>query len=91
MTQTQINSRTTDTDINLAIYMERLDAYIQGQTALNNSLCENLERVNDELRDINMWRHKVYGAKTFMVALGILILHTSAVMGSFVALMKYMD
>lgn len=91
MTQTQINSRTTDTEINLAIYMERLDAYIQGQTALNNSLCENLERVNDELRDINMWRHKVYGAKTFMVALGILILHTSAVMGSFVALMKYMD
>ena len=91
MTQTQIDSRTTDTEINLAIYMERLDAYIQGQTALNNSLCENLERVNDELRDINMWRHKVYGAKTFMVALGILILHTSAVMGSFVALMKYMD
>ena len=89
MTQTKNNSRTTE--INLAVYMERLDTYIQSQTALNNGLCENLERVNDELRDINMWRHKVYGAKTFMVALGILILHTSAVMGSFVALMKFMD
>jgi len=89
MTQTQNNSRTTE--INLAVYMERLDTYIQGQTALNNSLCENLERINDELQDINMWRHKVYGAKTFMVALGILILHTSAVMGSFIALMRYMD
>jgi len=84
-------SKLTDTDVTLAVYMERLDTYIQSQTALNNSLCANLERVNDELRDINMWRHKVYGAKTFMVALGILILHTSAVMGSFVALMKYMD
>ena len=71
--------------------MERLDSYIQSQTILNNSLCENLERVNEELSDLNMWRHKVYGAKTIVVALGILILHTSAVMGSFVALMKYMD
>ena len=79
------------TEINLAVYMERLDSYIQSQTTLNNSLCENLEGVNDQLRDINMWRHKVYGAKTVMVGLGILILHTSAVMGSFVALMKYMD
>ena len=79
------------TEIYLAVYMERLDSYIQSQTILNNSLCENLERVNDQLSDLNMWRHKVYGAKTFMVALGILILHTSAVMGSFIALMKFMD
>jgi hypothetical protein len=81
----------TETDLNLAVYMERLDTYIQSQTVLNNTLCVNLERVNDELKDINLWRHKVYGAKTFMVALGILILHTSAVMVSFVALMKFMD
>tara|TARA_R100000306_G_C4310490_1_gene109920 strand:- start:296 stop:607 length:312 start_codon:yes stop_codon:yes gene_type:complete len=84
-------SKLTDTDVNLAIYMERLDTYIQSQTVLNNSLCENLERINEELKDINLWRHKVYGAKTFIVALGILILHTSAVMGSFVVLMKFMD
>mgnify|MGYP001338469071 CR=1 FL=1 len=80
-----------DGNVQLAVYMERLDSYIASQTALNNSLCENLERVNDQLSDLNMWRHKVYGAKTFMVALGILILHTSAVMGSFIALMKFMD
>ena len=79
------------TEINLAVYMERLDSYIQSQTALNNSLCASLTRVDDELNDLNMWRHKVYGAKTFVVALGILILHTSAVMGSFIALMKFMD
>tara|TARA_Y100000296_G_C4973890_1_gene157241 strand:+ start:133 stop:390 length:258 start_codon:yes stop_codon:yes gene_type:complete len=79
------------TEINLAVYMERLDSYIQSQTTLNDSLCANLERVNEELSDLNMWRHKVYGAKTIVVALGILILHTSAVMGSFVALMKFMD
>tara|TARA_Y100000310_G_scaffold114205_1_gene112712 strand:+ start:9078 stop:9335 length:258 start_codon:yes stop_codon:yes gene_type:complete len=79
------------TEINLAVYMERLDSYIQSQTTLNDSLCANLERVNEELSDLNMWRHKVYGAKTIVIALGILILHTSAVMGSFVALMKFMD
>ena len=79
------------TEVNLAIYMERLDTYIQSQTSLNDTLCKGIEKVNKELADINLWRHKVYGAKTFMVALGLLILHTSAVMGSFVALIKFMD
>jgi len=76
------------TEINLAVYMERLDAYIESQTALNNNLCASIERVNNELHDINLWRSKMYGAKTFAIALGILILHTSAVMGSFIALIN---
>ena len=80
-----------DTKINLAVYMERLDAYIESQTALNNNLCTSLERMNKELHDINLWRSKMYGAKTFAIALGILILHTSAVMGSFIALINFMD
>ena len=79
-----------DTKINLAVYMERLDAYIESQTALNNNLCTSLERMNKELHDINLWRSKMYGAKTFAIALGILILHTSAVMGSFIALINIM-
>ena len=75
-------------DVNLAVYMERLDAYIVSQTALNNTLCENLERVQIQLSDIENWRHRMYGAKTILIAIGVLVLHTSAVMGGFLALIK---
>lgn len=80
-----------DTEINLAVYMERLDAYIESQTTLNNNLCSSIDKVNEELSNINMWRSKMYGAKTFAIGIGVLILHTSAVMGSFVALINFMN
>ena len=79
------------TEINLAVYMERLDSYIETQSTLNNTLCASLEKVNEELDDIKMWRSQIYGAKAVAIGLGILILHTSAVMGSFVALINYMN
>ena len=79
------------TEINLAVYMERLDSYIESQTTLNDTLCFNLEKVNGELADINMWRQKIYGGKTILVALGVLVFHTSAIMGSFVALINFMN
>ena len=71
--------------------MERLDSYIESQTTLNDTLCSNLEKVNGELADINMWRQKIYGGKTILVALGVLVFHTSAIMGSFVALINFMN
>ena len=79
------------TEINLAVYMERLDSYIETQSTLNNTLCASLAKVNEELDDIKMWRSQIYGAKAVAIGLGILILHTSAVMGSFVALINYMN
>ena len=79
------------TEINLAVYMERLDSYIETQSTLNNTLFASLEKVNEELDDIKMWRSQIYGAKAVAIGLGILILHTSAVMGSFVALINYMN
>tara|TARA_R110000737_G_C14166827_1_gene410629 strand:+ start:204 stop:467 length:264 start_codon:yes stop_codon:yes gene_type:complete len=78
-------------EINLAIYMERLDSYIETQSALNVTLCNSLARVTSELTDIKMWRSQIYGAKAITIALGVLILHTSAVMGSFVALINFMN
>ena len=33
------------TDVNLAVYMERLDSYIESQTALNTTLCQRLEAI----------------------------------------------
>ena len=38
------------TEINLAVYMERLDSYIETQSALNNTLCARLEKVNEKIR-----------------------------------------
>ena len=82
---------TTTTEINLAVYMERLDGYIESQTILNNTVVERLEQINAEISELNNWRNRVYGAKTIMIALGLLILHTSAVMGSFAALINFMN
>ena len=77
-------------DVNLAVYMERLDTYIESQTALNNNLCASIESVNNQLSDINLWRSKMYGAKTFALGIGVLVLHTSVIMGSFIALINLM-
>ena len=84
-------SSVTSTEVKLAVYMERLDAYIESQTTLNNSVVERLEQTNSEISELNDWRNRVYGAKTIMIALGILVLHTSAVMGSFAALINFMN
>ena len=78
-------------EVKLAVYMERLDAYIQSQTNLNNIIVERLEQINSELTELNNWRSRVYGAKTIMVALGLLVLHTSAIMGSFAVLINFMN
>ena len=86
-----MTSSVRSTEINLAVYMERLDSYIESQTTLNDTLCSNLEKVNGELADINMRRQKIYGGKTILVALGVLVFHTSAIMGSFVALINFMN
>jgi len=88
MVATRISN--TETEINLAVYMERLDAYIASQTALNNTLCEGLERVQTQMSEINFWRHRLYGAKTLIIALSVLVLHTSVVMGGFAALINSM-
>ena len=84
-----VNKKNTSTEVNLAVYMERLDSYIASQTALNDTLKVNLDSLNDRLEEISDWRHRVYGAKTVMMAIGVLIVHTAAVMGSFFALMNW--
>ena len=80
-----------EVNVKLAIYMERLDNYIQSQTALNESICRNLDNIQEDLAEVRAWRSKIYGIKSGMIALALLILHTSAVMGSFVALINYMN
>ena len=79
-----------DTEINLAVYMERLDTYIENQNVLNQTLGSSIDSINNSLDEVRIWRSKIYGGKTVVIALGVLVLHTSVVMGSFVALINYM-
>ena len=74
--------------IQMAVYMERLDAYIESQTVLNQTISERIEKVQDEIDDVRLWKSKLIGMKTGLVAVGILILHTSAIMVSFVGIVR---
>ena len=47
------------TEVNLAVYMERLDSYINKQTDINTSLKESLDNANEQISDINDWRTKI--------------------------------
>jgi hypothetical protein len=75
--------------LTLAVYMERLDSYIQSQTALNTTLCKRLEAMDERLDDVRLWRSKVYGARTAFITVGLLVVHTTAVMAGFLALIKW--
>ena len=80
-----------DSNVQLAVYMERLDSYIQSQTELNKTLCARLEKLDSRLDDVQFWRSKIYGARTALIAVGLLVIHTTAVMSGFLALTKWGD
>tara|TARA_R110002020_G_scaffold206273_10_gene411497 strand:- start:205 stop:468 length:264 start_codon:yes stop_codon:yes gene_type:complete len=80
-----------DMSINVAVYMERLDNYIASQTAINENISRTLDSLHHQLDDINVWRSKVYGAKSGILAIAFLVLHTSAVLGSFAAISKWIN
>ena len=77
--------------INLAVYMERLDNYIASQTIINETISNTLNSLHTQMDEMNTWRSKVYGAKSGILAIAFLVLHTSAVMGSFVAISKWIN
>jgi len=74
--------------IKMAIYMERLDAYIESQTVLNRTLSKRIEKAQDEIDQVHLWRSKLVGIKTGLVAVGILILHTTAIMAGFIGIVR---
>ena len=91
MTPTRMSKPTrisTAETIDLAIYMERLDTYIATQSKLNETLCNRLERVDEDLDQLKEWRGKMYGAKAFLLITGILFAHAAVVMASVVALIE---
>ena len=79
----------TELDVKLAVYMERLDSYIDSQTKLNESICQRVEKVHAELDELKHWRTKVYGVKSAFVVLSLIFMHTGMVLGSLFAMMTW--
>ena len=81
----------TDNDltVKLAVYMERLDSYIESQTRLNESICNRYEKIDEELDEIKHWRTKLYGAKSASVVLGAIFVHSAVVLGSLIGIMTW--
>jgi len=81
----------TDNDLNvkLAVYMERLDSYIESQTRLNELICQRYEKIDEELDEIKHWRTKLYGAKTASIAVGVICVHSAVVLGSLIGIMTW--
>ena len=77
------------TAVKLAIYTERLDRYIETQESLNKRLVTSMEKLNTGVEGLHDWRSRIVGAKTGLVAVGLLITHTVVVLGSMVALVSW--
>ena len=91
MKTTRVNSPTKNPDaivVDLAVYMERLDTYIATQSKLNETLCNRMERLDEDLEQLKEWRGKMYGAKALAVLTGILFAHAGVVMAAVVALIE---
>jgi len=78
-----------NSEVKLAVYMERLDSYIESQTRLNNTLCARFEEMGEELDEIKHWRAKLYGAKSAFVIISVIAMHTGMVLGSLFAMMTW--
>ena len=78
-----------DLDVKLAVYMERLDSYIESQTRLNETLCVRFEEISDELDEIKHWRTRMYGAKSAIFIMGVIFVHSAIVLGSLIGIMNW--
>tara|TARA_R110000824_G_scaffold225115_1_gene412757 strand:- start:104 stop:397 length:294 start_codon:yes stop_codon:yes gene_type:complete len=78
-----------EVDVKVAVYMERLDTYIETSTELNRTLTQGLARVNDELDELKEWRTQFYGAKTFAVMLFAMFAHAGVVLAAVVGILNW--
>ena len=76
-------------EVNLAVYTERLDRYIEGQTQLNATICNSLEKLNDELDEIKHWRTRMYGSKSALFVMCVILVHSAIVLGSLIGIMYW--
>ena len=83
------NQTDNDLTVKLAVYMERLDSYIESQTRLNESICNRYDKIDEELDEIKHWRTKLYGAKSASIVLGAIFVHSAVVLGSLIGIMNW--
>lgn len=76
-------------EVKVAVYMERLDAYIETSTELNRTLVTGLERVNNELDELKHWRTKFYGAKTLVMMMLAMFAHAGVVLAAVIGILNW--
>ena len=69
-----------DLNIKLAVYMERLDNYIETHSVLTENICSKLEQMDEDIDQIKNWRSKFLGAKWIVGGLSILVVHTTVIL-----------
>ena len=84
-----VTSQQQELDVRVAVYMERLDSYIESQTKLNEQLCSKLDSLDKNIDEIHEWKSKLTGMKSAFFTVGILFIHTLAVMGGLVGIFKW--
>ena len=77
-----------DLNIKLAVYMERLDNYIETHSVLTENICSKLERMDEDIDQIKNWRSKFLGAKWVTGAIGILALHTTVILSAIFGMVR---
>ena len=81
---------TDDLSVKLAVYMERLDNYIESQATLNETMCLRLEKHGVELDELSNWRTKFLGAKWVSGAVALLVVHTTVVLSAILGMVRWM-
>ena len=92
MTQMNNRKKALDNDaldVKVAVYMERLDTYIETSTELNRTLVTGLERVTNELDELKHWRTRFYGAKTLFMMLFAMFAHAGVVLAAVVGILNW--
>ena len=77
-----------DLNIKHALYMERLDNYIETYSVLTENICSKLDRMDDDIDEIKTWRSKFLGAKWITGAIGILALHTTVILSAIFGMVR---
>ena len=80
---------TDDLNVKLAVYMERLDNYIESQANLNETMCRRLEKHGEELDALQDWRTKFLGAKWISGAIALLAVHTTVVLAAILGMVRW--
>lgn len=79
---------TEDLNVKLAVYMERLDNYIETHSVLTENICSKLDRMDEDIDQIKNWRSKFLGAKWITGAIGILALHTTVILSAIFGMVR---